>query len=173
MAFHDALTLVLLLEGGKSNRADDAGGPTNKGMTQKTWHSLGYEGSVLDASDIDLANAYRKLWDGTKIYSLGAGVGSVFALLPEPADSVAFQCFVNLPWMASMRLFQHAVGTTADGLLGSVTARAISAWNGHGRQLSKKILMLQKTHYDEFAQPQFLPGLMNRIAKVEDWLAER
>jgi lysozyme family protein len=172
VAFTSALNLVLSLEGGESYNPADPGGCTKNGITQETYAALGCDGNVWAASPGEIALCYHKLWESCKIHNIEADCTmSVFDCLPEPADSVAFQMFINLPWTTFIKLLQTAVCVAADGHLGPITYRAIQKCKGH--DLADRLLDLQRTHYESVAKPVFLNGLLNRVDRVDKWLADK
>ncbi len=174
MAFIEALILVKELEGGRSQNPDDPGGDTLDGITQKTWAEFDFPGSVLDASQADIAAVYRKLWDEVRIENPETQTrSSLFEVLPAPADAVAFQMHINLPWRASIVILQTAIGATPDGVLGPEVWHKLQHWNGWGEELSNLLLLAQVDHYNKTAKPEFLRGLLNRVTKVRAWLARR
>ena len=167
MSFVIALPLVKSLEGpGKAGE--------KWGMTQGTWELLGFKGRVEDASDPDIANAYRMLWDSLKFYDVTRQPASVcaFSILPEPADSVAFQFFINVPFTAFIKALQGALGAKMDGVLGRESWRAVEGWNGQGMALSEKVLTAQEWHYRSGHSPD-KDGLLNRVERVREWLREQ
>lgn len=174
MSFVKALQLVRLLEGGKSDLPDDPGGSTNQGMTQLTFEGLGFKGSVLDASNADIAAAYRKLWDDLKVIDVTRGQPPrpVLDITPENADAVAFQFYINVSRVAFIRAFQGCIDAKMDGILGVQTWAALQKWNGRGADLTDRLLHVQKFHYLTGDSP-YKEGLIRRVDRVEQWLAEQ
>lgn len=174
MAFTDSLALVIDLEGGYVDNPNDPGGETNAGMTQLTWEHLGFVGHVWQASREQIASAYRRLWDSMNIYNVEANCfESVFNVLPDPADAVGFQAFINLPWNTFIKMLQSVLGVKPDGMLGPESFRAIEKFNGKGEELSELLLNAQELHYNQTAKPEFIHGLINRVKRVRAWLAKR
>jgi lysozyme family protein len=171
VSFAAAKRLTQSLEGGKSDNPDDPGGATNQGITQATWQGLGFTGSVLDATQTLLDLAYYKYWAGLKIYDPAITANRpLFEVAPGPADAVAFQFYFNVPPTAFIKAFQGVVGAKMDGVLGPLTLKALQGWNGRGAALSADLLSAQEWHYRGHAKPEFLPGLLNRVEKVREWL---
>lgn len=174
MAFADSLALVIDLEGGFSDNPHDPGGETKAGITQGTWARLKFPGHVRDATREQIASAYRKLWDELNIHNVEANCfESVFNVLPEPADAVAFQAFINLPWSTFIKMLQFVLGTKQDGMLGPGSFAALQKYNGRGFDLAGLLLNAQEAHYNETAKPEFIHGLINRVKRVRAWLAKR
>ena len=153
---------------------NDPGGCTNQGITQVTFTNLGFKGSVLDASDADIAAAYRKLWDDLKVMDVSKGQPPrpVLDITPEDADSVAFQFYINVPPVAFIRAFQGCIDTRVDGILGAQTWAALQKWNGRGADLTDRLLHVQKFHYLTGNSP-YKEGLIRRVDRVEKWLSEQ
>lgn len=164
MGFVSALQLVRQLEGGKTA---DAGG-TNAGITQATWELLGFTGSVMSATDGQIAVCYRKLWDSVLVFDRQTGSNrSLFEMLPFPADALAFQFFINVPPAAFRASFQAAVLETPDGSIGPKT---LVGMNSSSRpELVRGILTAQILHYVCHSDPKFLPGLLARVQSARVW----
>ena len=87
-----------------------------------------------------------------------------------PTGSIAMQLVVNLPPQKAKQALQVALGVEPDGAMGPKTLAAIK--NFHPVDLSDRILIAQAMHYCDARSvgDPVLVGLMNRIAKVRDWL---
>jgi len=165
MGFVDALALVRQLEGGKTV---DAGGATNQGITQATWAALGFKGSVMNATEAQIAVCYRKLWDGVKVYDEQTQQNrSLFDLLPDVADAVAFQFFINVPPSAFLASFQAAVLEGPDGKIGPKTQIAMRTSTRD--ELLRGIMTSQILHYVCHSDSADLPGLLHRVETVRLW----
>lgn len=163
MAFSEAYKLVQWLEG--------VGRKGEKwGMEQGTWNKLGFSGKVELAGENEIGQAYRKMWDSCKIANPEAHCEvSVFDYIGYPADAVAFQCFINIPWEAFHKLLQGVVGVEQDGVFGEQTWHAMRKMTPS--EIAEKILDAQREHYQATAQPEYVKGLLNRVSKVDGWLA--
>jgi lysozyme family protein len=167
MSFVEPLQLVRQLEGGKhkANAADP--NDTNCGIIQSTWEGLGYRGSVLNASDGDIANCYHHLWSsgGTSVYDAQTGQSrSIFDMLPEPVDAFAFQFYINVPPGTFRRSLQAALRVTPDGSFGSKTLFALEKMPKE--ELLARLEMEQRQHYIDKANPIVLDGLLNRVDRA-------
>lgn len=181
MAFLDSLKLTEWLEGGFSDNPADPGGATEAGVTQHLWAALrgpNDPASVRNATPTMIANVYRKLWDSCKVAdSETHSERSIFELLPSPADAVAFQLFINIPWRTFHFALQGILSLRAeadlvcDGVFGPKTFLSLRKWNG--AELTEALLNYQTDHYKAEANPIFLHGLLNRVAKVRKWLATK
>src|SRR5216683_594257 len=166
MSFIKALELVKLLEGGKHKADDRDPNDTNCGIIQSTWEGLGFRGSVLNATEVDIANAYNHLWHagGAEVFDPATSQRrSIFEMMPEPADTFAFQFYINVPPGSFRKALQGALKVTVDGSLGANTLRALEA-------ISKTALVdaleeAQTQQYIDNASEANIHGLLNRVDK--------
>ena len=164
MSFLIALQLVKLLEGGKHKGDDRDSNDTNCGIIQSTWEGLGFRGSVLNASDADIANAYNVLWrtGGANVYDIETKANrSIFELTPEPVDAFAFQFYINVPPAAFRMAFQAALGVKVDGSFGPITLKALGLMNK--TTLLESLRDVQTEHYVDNASETNLHGLLDRV----------
>lgn len=162
MSFTAALALVRELEGGK---VVDAGGPTNQGITQTTWQALGYKGSVLNATDEQIAQCYHRLWAGLQVFDTSIGANrSLFEMMPELVDALAFQFFINVPPSAFLISLQAALLTEPDGRLGPKTQIALRTSSKD--ELARGILCSQILHYVCHSSGR---GLLDRVERARLW----
>ncbi len=87
---------------------------------------------------------------------------------PDPCDAVVFQCVGNLPWDEGNQVLQRALGVVDDGRIGPQTLGAIRLYSADS--LAERILDQQAIHYQSVNGPE-LRGLLNRVTRVRDWLA--
>lgn len=165
MGWVTALSLVKTLEGGKVDNPDDPGGRTKDGVTQSTFNSMGFKGDVFDATDEQIAAAYYRMWMRVKVTDpMSREVRSIFGILPEPADAMAFQMYVNIPSHFA-RLMQHAAKVEEDGILGPETMRALD--NLTPMTLAEAIADAQMNWYANVRpHDEFTTGLVNRVLKA-------
>lgn len=117
---------ILSFEGGYVNHPNDKGGPTNMGVTLKTWQTQGYDKNNdgrIDAKDVKLitkADAIsillRCYWNRWK------------------ADGIKDQSIANIlvdwVWISGtpgITIVQAMLGIRADGIVGSRTLKALNA----------------------------------------------
>lgn len=146
---------ILSFEGGYVNHPNDKGGPTNMGVTLKTWQTQGYDKNGdgrIDAKDVKLitkADAIsilrRCYWNRWK------------------ADAIKDQSIANIlvDWVWSsgtpgITLVQAMLGVKADGIVGSRTLKAINAQNP--KQLFARIKARRK---------QYIAGIIARNPKQQ------
>lgn len=165
MSFQKAWDLARWLEGGLSDRADDPGRLTNEGMTQATWSGLGFPGSVADATPAQIEASFFKLWTLVMV-----GPVHLFDRIPEPADAVAFQLYINLPPAEFIKALQNAVGMMPSGKLDGDIIDAMK--DLRGGELARNLLVAQREHYADKAKSVFIEGLEMRAQRAEIWLLQ-
>lgn len=125
--FATGIAFVLKSEGGYINDPDDAGGETNKGITDrqdgKIDHLVDVNGNgtrmvpIRTLSDADAAIVYkRNYWGPICSDWLDSGL-----------DIMAFDCSVNCGIYRATILLQTAAGVCPDGQIGSTTINACKA----------------------------------------------
>lgn len=120
-----ALRLMFGHEGGYSNRASDAGGPTKYGITHKTLAAHRGVKSVtaaqVKAMTLDEAEA---------IYCKSYWTQSGGDVLPVGLDYAAFDFGVNSGPSRAVKVLQGVVGVAADGKIGPATLAAVGQYPG-------------------------------------------
>jgi lysozyme family protein len=163
--FNVFLRKVLRLEGGYVNHKNDRGGCTNKGVTLNTFRS--YYGSGLDCNDLkaitedQAGEIYKKgYWDpcwGDKIQC-------------SKVAQIIVDWAVNSGVKTAIKNVQKIVGTTADGVMGPMTLRAIN--ENCQKDLFDAIKDARKAYYERLvekdeSQRVFLKGWLNRLDEYE------
>lgn len=120
-----SIAKVLESEGGFVNHPKDPGGVTNLGVTKKVYEAwVGRPVSVQEMRELTVEQAaplYKKeYWDRVKGDDL-----------PDGTDLLLFDFAVNAGVSRSVRLAQKVVGTTADGVIGPMTLKAINGYDNH------------------------------------------
>lgn len=171
--FNYALEFLLQDEGGYSNDADDLGGETNSGITQreldKVHVQLGISAYVKDLTDDEIAIYYKACWWDK--YNYNAIENLIIA-------AKIFDLAVNMGAEAAHKILQQAltyVGYSTlkiDGILGINTICAINETCFHGRMgdLLDEIRDAAKWHYEQLVEEnpelnKFLKGWLNRAAR--------
>jgi lysozyme family protein len=120
--FDRALMLVLQCEGGYVDHPRDPGGATNKGITLATLSA--WRGKPCTKTDVknltteEAKQIYRaKYWNNVRADELPSGV-----------DYVVFDYAVNSGISRSAKALQTLVGTTADGVIGPFTVKAVERY---------------------------------------------
>lgn len=115
--FNEAFNRLIAHEGGYSNHPSDPGGETMYGITKRVAMEHGYTGNMRDLTREQAKSIYRaEYWDRAKADEYDFAIG--FQL---------FDAAVNHGIGNAVRFLQRAVGVADDGIVGSVTLRAIRA----------------------------------------------
>jgi lysozyme family protein len=120
MSFETALAFTLLQEGGYVNNPHDRGGPTNAGVTQRTYdawqaaHNF-VPRDVKEITPAEVAEIYQSS------YWHPAGCDR----LPEKLAGLHFDAAVNHGCGRAVKFLQQSVGAAADGSLGPLTLAAV------------------------------------------------
>lgn len=109
--FDKAFMIVVGLEGGYVNNANDPGGETKYGITKRSYPNLNIKDLTLEQAK----EIYRRdFWD--KVYG---------SYLPYKVGLMLFDAAVNHGVRTAIRIIQKAVGVNDDGILGNDTYTAI------------------------------------------------
>jgi lysozyme family protein len=91
---------------------------------------------------------------------------------PDPADAVALQLVVNLPYQHAKQALQISVGAYPDADIGPLTLAAIRNWPA--RELADRLVCAQLMHYcdtNPIGGDNFRGLVQARIGKVRAFLA--
>lgn len=154
--FQACVNFSLGIEKGYVNNPDDPGGPTNRGITQKTLSDyLGHPASIEDVQNLSLSTAldiYRKnYW--APIHGDD---------LPPMVALACFDCAVNSGPHESLILLQRALGLHEDGIIGPASIAAINAKVPHDTAvaaITQRFLYMQSLK----TWPSFRNGWTERI----------
>jgi len=160
--FEDALSLVLVHEGGYVNHPRDPGGATNKGITWRTYaawrRSRNLEPqSVKLITDEEVAAIYKQqYWDAVRADDLPAGL-----------DYAVFDFAVNSGPARATKFLQRILGVQADGNIGVLTLRAANSHRNVEiviKQLcDNRLAWLRKlSHFNTFGK-----GWTRRVTEVK------
>ena len=140
--FAACLAHVLGEEGGYSNDPNDAGGRTNRGITEATLRAAAAQG-IVSCNDValltrsDVEAIYRTFyWNRAHCY-----------LLPEPLDLLMFDAAVNCGVGTAVRFLQSALSfcmgaqLAVDGVFGPATAKALDALKAGGFPWAKMLCL--------------------------------
>lgn len=135
--FHDALSRVLVHEGGNADHPRDPGGRTRKGVTQRVYNAWRTKSrlsirDVFQASDTEITAIYRaQYWQPINGDQLPPGVAYV-----------VFDGAVNSGTKQSAKWLQRALGfdkSQVDGVIGSVTISATQQYPDHDELIARII----------------------------------
>lgn len=177
MIWDDEINKVLAREGGWSDRADDRGGPTNRGITlpvYSKWLGRPVSKDELRAmTENEARMVYLQFFvKDPRLDLLGS----------EALQAVMFDWAVNSGPARPVRALQHILGVPEDGVIGVQTAN--NAALQQGQRLAMKVLMARldfiadwmhndKRDADHDGVPDSLEqaaGIIHRIAGVgRDW----
>lgn len=169
--FENILKFTLKSEGGYVNDADDPGGATNKGITQRTYNQYrqDYKGiaqqSVKDISDAEVEEIYYEL------YWEIAGCDR----LPFPIAEVVFDTAVNCGVQTSRKMLQRAAGVEDDGVFGKMTIEAIGKKDAY--VIADAFLDERRKYYDAIIArnaklEKYRKGWNNRVSELKKYMVE-
>ena len=150
MDFQNAFDLLISHEGGFSNRpfADDPGGATMYGVTERVAREHGYIGKMQDLT-LDFAKSvYRKAyWDACQCDQM-----------PDMLRYPLFDAAVNSGPGQAIKWLQSAVGVKSDGAIGPMTRHAV---NMAAPQVVRQQMLGRRL--------RFMTGLPNWSANARGW----
>ena len=155
---------ILKWEGGYVNRKNDKGGPTNKGITLKTYRAFyGQQKTIEDLkrlSDVEW-DAIFKYWYWDKCKG------------DELQDQSVANMLVDWAWhsgvVTAVKALQKEVGVKVDGVMGAQTLGAVNKKSplpvfGALKQARKKFL--EGIVRRDATQKENLKGWMNRVNDI-------
>ncbi len=172
-AFEEALRIILRFEGGYSNDPKDPGGPTNRGITQKTYDAW-RKAHGLPLQDV----RYITNDEVRAIYREGYWQAAHCDSLPAPLNVVIFDIAVNSGVQRALRFLQEALGVPVTGHWDRRTREAVEALQAEDvRVVVERILNLREGFYRQIALKnpnlqRFLQGWLNRINHLRSYCAQ-
>lgn len=161
--FDSAFTLLMEFEGYLSDDADDAGGLTKYGISQRAYPDLDIRALTLD----DARRIYRR------DYFDKAHCGD----LPADIATVVFDAAVNMGTHRAIQFLQRAVRVNDDGVYGPQTkAATLAAIEYHGSEsLVLDLLSYRALYYGDIvaargSQRKYLRGWMRRTYRLQQFL---
>lgn len=161
-SFDEALSRVLVHEGGWANHPQDPGGATMKGVTQRVYDGWRKRNglaarSVRNISEAELKAIYRKqYWEVIRADEM-----------PDGVDYAVFDGAVNSGPAQAAKWLQRAVGVTADGMIGEATLKAVREHPDHDAliadMLARRLGMLKALR----TWKTFAAGWSARLASVK------
>jgi lysozyme family protein len=166
--FEHALKFVLEAEGGYSNDAEDPGGATNFGITQRVYDAARESWGMVvqpvsDIMDAEVHEIYLKQY--WQKYLLDD--------VPYPLNICVFDWAVNAGRPA-IKSLQVICGAEADGVMGKDTLSAVKAKCADEEQTNdivRMYLRARQSFYHRLADQhknlhKFLHGWLNRVAAL-------
>lgn len=162
--FTVALEEILHHEGGYVNDAQDPGGRTNLGVTQRVWEEWtdkpANESTMRSLTRATVAPLYReRYWNAVEGDKL-----------PPALALCVFDFAVNAGPARAARYLQTMVGAVADGNIGPLTLAAVTGFI-HKHGLAEAVKRYQAARRDYYRQlphfPRFGKGWLRRVAEVE------
>jgi lysozyme family protein len=160
MGFEKSFAEVLDVEKGYVNRSSDRGGPTNKGITLKTFSDfLGREATIEELKNIsneDCKKIYKQFyWD----------LLSLDFVKNENIAHMIFDYGVNAGIRRAAEKIQQVVRVKVDGKIGPETLRAINSMNPRlaCKEFTKQIqLYYARIVKFDPSQSEYIEGWINR-----------
>lgn len=115
MTFEECAAIVLGVEQGLVKNANDPGGTTNFGISQRSYPDLNIETLTKDQA---LALYKRDFWDKCLVDQM-----------PEVLRLVFFDCAVNQGQGYAIYTIQKVLGLPIDGIMGPKTIAAFSSFH--------------------------------------------
>lgn len=177
--FRRAYEISLGHEGGFVDHPADRGGPTNKGVTLKTWRAFlrAKDVGLREAADDELDARFpiKNLTDDqvAEVYFQGYWQPAKCGKLPNEAiAALTFDAAINHGPRRAMRMLQAAAWLPAkqcDGVWGPTTAAAVAKAGEDPIGFADDFLLARERFYrwlveDDPSQGVFLRGWMNRLA---------
>ncbi len=152
--FEQCLAVVLDKEGGFSDHPQDRGGPTNMGITWKTfadWKGIDAAGLSPEGRETlisDLKALTRR--EVAEIYRSNYWLPMRCGDLPGPAALMLFDFGVNAGPRTAVKALQRAVGVTDDGSVGPITLASVRAMDA--AKLLEQMVEARLAHYRGLAE---------------------
>lgn len=167
--FEQCLAVVLDKEGGFSDHPQDRGGPTNLGITWKTfadWQGIDHAGLSPEGREklvADLKALTRR--EAAEIYRANYWLPMRCGDLPGPVALMLFDFGVNAGSRTAVKALQRVAGVTDDGSVGPKTLAAIRAVDP--ARLLDQMAEARLAHYRGLAEfPTFGNGWVARTQQV-------
>lgn len=162
-----AITKVLAVEGGFVNNASDRGGPTNYGITQKTYDNyIGYPSSIDEIKNMPIGNAMEiyksNYWDA---------IGGDY-ITSYPVSYIIFDQAVNRGVSSALKQACRVVGISETGGINSAVISAINLYDPD--LFVQEYLWASEDFYNALvardpSQAVFIKGWLNRVDKIRTY----
>lgn len=164
----DPIQVVLDHEGGFVNHKRDRGGPTNFGVTQKTYsHYLGRKATLDDVRNMTEETA-------REIYERNYYTGPRIHTLPDPPQTLVLDMAINHGPRNAIKMLQRVVNSagfgpmTVDGVIGPMTRKGVEkAAKAMGKHFQNALVEERIRFYNRIvasdpSQKVFIKGWLNR-----------
>lgn len=155
--YNDAMTRVYADEGGYSNDAGDAGGPTNYGITiwdaRKYWKAGSTANDVKNLPKTVAANIYKAHYADPIAYDQ----------LPPGVDYAVFDYGINSGNSRSVKDLQVLLKVPVDGIMGPKTLDAVS--KADYAKVINSLYDARVSFLKSLGKPQFIKGWLSRCAR--------
>lgn len=163
--FDNAFTILMEFEGHLSDDADDAGGLTKYGISQRAYPNLDIRALTLD--------------DARRIYRADYFDRAHCGDFPTHLATVVFDTAVNMGVRRAVQFLQRTVRVSDDGVYGPLTRAAVQRYlDGHGEpSVVNDFLSYRALHYGDIvaskpSQRKYLRGWMRRTYRLQQFLFE-
>ena len=159
------IDIILLWEGGFVNHPSDPGGPTNKGITLRTWQCMGYDkdgDTDIDAADLKLLTRSDVVW------LLRHSYWDIWCANEIRSQPIA-ELLVDWLWCSgkpAITIPQRVLNVKPDGIVGPITLAALNAANPeklHARIKNERIGYIYRILEIDITRQCFRNGWLNRI----------
>lgn len=163
---------IIRREGGYVNHANDRGGPTNYGITQKTLSRYFRRSATIS----EVKHMRRDLAE--EIYERNYYHKPQLYKLPEQIQAFIFDCAANHGPNRAIKFVQSVCSSAGniiavDGLMGPATAMAAQWCQDNMQRIFFDALIIERKKYyyaivrRDSSQSVFLDGWLNRVKKFE------
>lgn len=168
MTDEQILTDVLRREGGFSDRADDAGGATNHGITRQRLSE--WRGRPVTVEEVRTLPVEEALAIYRSCYIQAPGLSKV---LDDDLRALLVDCAVLHGPRNAVRFLQRSLGVADDGALGNVTLGAM--WREDRRRLlwlvfAERVMFLGRIVTDNLTDAD-RDGVPDNTEFAKGWLA--
>jgi len=158
--FNYAMVEIFEHEGGLCDHPKDPGGLTNLGICLRAYPKLGREGIINMTKEKASELYWKDYWKRTIQPWMYEAFPCTCIMLID--------CAVNQGVSAAIKLFQQAVGATADGVIGNITKRKALGFSDAA--LCDSVCALRALRYANTKnRDTFLRGWFNRLMSVHRW----
>ncbi len=180
--FEIAIPWIFDAEGGLARQVNDRGGDTNYGISLKYLRNVGdrdgdgyADGDLdrdgdVDGEDIRIMTREEALWFYRRDFWDAANCGA----FPPAIALTLFDARVNHRPRTAVRLVQHGLKVTPDGVIGPVTLAAARRVGSNRRYLVRHLGYRAQLYSEivaaDSSQATFLRGWFNRLFRLQAYI---